>query len=151
MAIITVPTPDSGRGYVPMNVSIDDAGGQLRSARDGAWDLVVQGNGIGSGPVALIRLLSSSSPDYDAHANRDLFPRSPSVLTYGIMVAEAIALDNTTRHAPGRAKEKTHEDCQTGGAGFIGANFVHTRSLRIIRMSTSSSSINSPMRATSVP
>ena len=26
------------------------------------------------------------------------------------MVAEAIALDNTTRHAPGRAKEKTHED-----------------------------------------
>ena len=36
-----------------MNVSIDDAGGQPYAQRDGAWDLVVQGNGIGSGPVAL--------------------------------------------------------------------------------------------------
>jgi len=49
------------------------------------------------------------------------------VLTYGIMVAEAIALDNTTRHAPpGAQRRKPMKIVVTGGAGFIGANFVHT-------------------------
>ena len=51
--IITVPTLTLGEGMYRMNVSIDDAGGQPFAQRDGAWDLVVQGNGIGSGPVAL--------------------------------------------------------------------------------------------------
>ena len=50
-----------------------------------------------------------------------------SVLTYGIMVAESIALDNTTRHAPrARKGEDLMKIVVTGGAGFIGANFVHT-------------------------
>ena len=51
--MITVPTLTLGEGLYRMNVSIDDAGGQPYAQRDGAWDLVVQGNGIGSGPVAL--------------------------------------------------------------------------------------------------
>lgn len=51
--IITIPTLTLGEGMYRMNVSIDDACGQPYAQRDGAWDLVVQGNGIGSGPVAL--------------------------------------------------------------------------------------------------
>ena len=59
--MITVPTLTLGEGMYRMNVSIDDAGGQPYAQRDGAWDLVVQGNGIGSGPVAL-----NSSIEVDA-------------------------------------------------------------------------------------
>ena len=59
--IITVPTLTLGEGMYRMNVSIDDAGGQPFAQRDGAWDLVVQGNGIGSGPVALDSSLAVES------------------------------------------------------------------------------------------
>ncbi len=71
--IITVPTLTLGEG-IPMNVSIDDGRSALHQ-RDGAWDPSSKGNGIGAGGAGFVyrrRVLS-----YDAHANRDLFPRSP--------------------------------------------------------------------------